>query len=121
MLWRRLTILCSLFSLFLISGVCFAADVTVAWNPPADTSAITGYKLYYWVDGVLADPVDVGLVYQSGTITFPDGVRIDMVATSYNDTDESNYSRKLIFDTTGSVWVMGKAKNRDRSVNVRKH
>jgi hypothetical protein len=97
----------------------WAADVTVAWNPSSDASVI-GYRLYYWVDGGEMQTIDCGNVTQYGPITFPDNSRVVMVATAYSATDESDYSRKLIFTTWESGTVMlNRLKSKDGTKNVR--
>lgn len=98
-----------------------AADVTVAWNPSADAS-VTGYRLYYWVDGGEVETIDCGSVTHYGPITLDDNVRVIMVATAYSATAESDYSRKLIFTTweSGTV-VLNRLKSKDGTKNARLH
>ncbi|MHC1726508.1 MAG: hypothetical protein AB9866_10940 [Syntrophobacteraceae bacterium] len=107
--------------LLLMPVQSWAADVSVAWNPSPDAS-VTGYRLYYWVDGGEMQTIDAGFVTSFGPITLADNARVVMVATAYSIAAESDYSRKLIFTTweSGTV-ILNKLRSGDGTKNARLH
>jgi hypothetical protein len=86
------------FSLLVLSSILAshvrAEDVTLAWDEYVETGAgITGYRVYYGTDGQTFSNTGCDVIGTSCTVSgLAPGQTYYFVATSYNNTGESDYS-----------------------------
>jgi hypothetical protein len=93
-------------TLFLLLALCFilsysisyAAQVTLTWEPPDDSSTEeAGYMIYYGtVSGAYSQSIDVGNTTSHTVSNLNDGQRYYFATTAYNHAgEESGYSNEV--------------------------
>ena len=83
-------------SLYLVTPIAYAAQVTVSWN--ASVGPVSGYKMHYGTtSGYYDHSVDVGNSASCTISGLQEGVTYFFAATAYNDIDESNYSDEIAY------------------------
>jgi len=90
----------SVIAIFCLATVVQAAEVQLAWDPPADTNSVAGYKVYYGLgSGDYSDLVDVGNVLATTISGLQDATTYYFGATAYNIlNDESGFSVEFVWD-----------------------
>ena len=92
-------------TIFLLFFLCFflppsmsrAAQATLAWDPPAVSTDVTGYMIHYGVaSGVYSESIDVGNTTSYTVSNLTDGQKYYFAVTAYNNAGlESAYSNEV--------------------------
>ena len=96
-IYRNLTISCVLlFSILLVSRVCLAAQIRLAWDPNNEPD-VAGYKIYYGTSSKsYSGSVDVGNVTSHTLSGLTQGQTYYVAVTAYNSSgSESGYSSEV--------------------------
>jgi hypothetical protein len=88
-------------SSFTVTPAPVLNQVTLAWDAPADTSNVVGYKLHYGTASGTYDKVIDAKIATTATVTgLQPGVTYYFVATSYSSTGvESSFSNEVPFNS----------------------
>ncbi len=86
---------------FTVTAAPAPSQVALAWDPPADTSTVAGYKLHYGTaSGVYDKVLDAGNSTSITVTGLQPGVTYYFAATSYNSGGtESTYSNEVSFSS----------------------
>jgi len=88
------------------SGLAWAAEVTLGWQPNTETD-LAGYKLYRGIEsGIYDTVVDTGDVISYTDSTLEDGVTYYYSLTAYDTSNnESGYSNEVSYNTPPVVLI----------------
>ena len=88
-------------SSFTVTPAPVQSQVTLAWDAPADTTSVAGYKLHYGTaSGAYNQVVDAGNSTSTTVTGLQPGVTYYFAATSYNSGGtESAYSNEITFNS----------------------
>jgi hypothetical protein len=82
---------------FLSNSISYAAQATLAWDPPAVSTDVTGYMIHYGtVSGAYSQAIDVGKTTSYTVSNLSDGKTYYFAATAYNSAGQKSvYSNEV--------------------------